>query len=168
MTRSRYSIVVGLACVVGIAAMAPRSVASRGAITIHVGDTILPQYAIRTDTVLAVRTFTDPVTNSVHGLVVAQRCGVSQFFLRLHPRVGGVVQSALAGDTVTVTVTGCGTSTPPATNTANVGVCFLDPTLAESLHVAGDTTIDPSKLPDGACASGGTLQMPAIRNGHTQ
>ena len=75
----------------------------------------MPTYAVRTDTILAVTTFADPATGATKGLVIAKRCGTSVFFSRINRRVGGVVGTAIIGDSTTVTVVGCA---PPDTNGA--------------------------------------------------
>ena len=121
----------------------------RGAAMIAVGDTIEPRYAIRTDTVLKVAHVLD-AAGATHDVVVARACGVSVVFAGWAKRVNGVVGQPFVRDSVTLAVVGC---SPSAPSVASLSACFLDPAVADSLHIRGDTTIDPRLIPPGACKS---------------
>lgn len=71
---------------------------AREVVSLRIGDTLSPRYAVRTDTVLGVGP----------GVVVAKKCGASKVFLRLWRG-----NTAISNDTVDVTVTGCSTVTSP-------------------------------------------------------
>lgn len=136
---------------------AGRVVASRGAITLTVGDTVQPTFSIRTDSILGVATFVDPVTGTTKGIVIAKRCGTSAYFARITPRHGATLGAPLEGDSVVVTVTGCPAPAPadstgaarfndlvdPATFTASsptpAGIDTAFAVVATTLH--GDTAV---------------------------
>ena len=76
-------------------------------ITVRVGDTLSPQFYIRTDTVLSVIPVYDSATRTTKNNVFAKSCGTGAFFARLYRRSKGWITQPLNGDTVTVVVTGC-------------------------------------------------------------
>ena len=93
---------------------APRGLWAREAITAHVGDTLSPQFFIRTDTILAAVPVFDSASGTTKANIVAAHCGTGFFFARLYRRSAGKITTAMNGDTVAVTVTGCTTGTTPA------------------------------------------------------
>lgn len=123
--KGSTSVAVGLALAIGLLAdgrPAGAVMAAHEAITVQLGDTIMPRFSIRTDTVLAV----------VGTNVVAKRCGTGRIFLRTTRAA-----RTLSADTITVSVE-C---------IATLEVClFPDTAILNRYHFRGDTAADPKLL----------------------
>lgn len=162
-TQTRFAAsIAGIAAVLAVGAFARAAVApvapvmlSQGAITIDIHDTLVQTAGVRTDTILGVGTVVLP-NGATHGIVFPRHCGTSAYFNRVSGFSGSAVGAARAGDSLTVTVTGCTTtpppdstgahvfndlvtSGPPAANGLPAGVDTIIPALLTTLH--GDTAI---------------------------
>lgn len=110
-------------------------------ITLAVGDTLVPRFSIKTDSVLRA---------PGSGRIVVSKCGQSAIYLRNYQ---GLVQRS--ADTVDVTV-----SCAPAV--ASVDVCFVNGDSAAKYGVTGDVSPDTAAWPAGLKATlqcGDTLQL---------
>jgi hypothetical protein len=99
------------------------------AITVAVGDSLVPRFSVRTDSVLRV----------VGSNIVVSKCGTSNIFLRTWK--GSVQTSA---DTVDVTAP-C--AVPSSPTVASVDVCFIPKDSADKYHISGDTGVDVKNIP---------------------
>lgn len=125
------------ALTVGTFVTAPTSAvtmqAVEGPITMARGETLVPRFSVRTDTVLGV----------APSKVIAKGCGPSVIYLRLWRG-----NAMVAADTVNVLVPCSTTTTPPATAGATIQVCLHpDPDSVAKYHAKGDTSIDPKLIP---------------------
>jgi hypothetical protein len=115
--------------------------AQQQTITVAKGDTLALKFTITTDTLL----------RAIGGTkILASKCsGLGHIFFRVWKGV-----QILQADTVNVFVPCAGQA-----SAASIGICFLRPSLADSLHIRGDTSINPINLPPGTCKSADTLTI---------
>jgi hypothetical protein len=117
---------------VGSAATVVLTHGAHEAITVSVGDSIIPRFTVRTDSVLAV----------VGTKIVAKRCGDSFIYLRSWR---GPVQ--LSADTIAVAVS-CSAVPVPPTDTpkvASIEVCMIPIDSAQKYHIPGDRGLDSAQ-----------------------
>jgi hypothetical protein len=121
---------IALAAAVLIHPVEPsRVVPDVGNRAVTVGDTLVPVFAVRTDTIVSVGRYTD--ATGAHAFVLARSCGVTMAFAGWAVRRNGVNSAPIVRDSVTLSV---GAASPSLTG------------------VNGDTTVDLSTLPNGVCS----------------
>lgn len=140
----------GLSAVFGVgAATAAVALVSTGAhesITLAIGDTIVPRFSIRTDSVLRA---------PGGGNIVVRACGQSAIYLRTYK--GPLQRSA---DTVDVTVP-CAPPADTLTPIASITVCFLPADTAAKYGLRGDISPSPEQLSHVTCDSTANLSLAA-------